>query len=155
MSARTPRCCLGAMNGCTTDRISVRLLYARNEKWSVSGSGEEVDLEARRRAIDAEQKVAAAEEAARAEAQRIAADKEAEREKRLAAQRKRQDAEAKARYAKQKAEEEAAAAEKLARLRAACAGVYKKTVDKKIKDLTVGEEQQVRACQAAGLYPPL
>jgi hypothetical protein len=39
-------------------------------------------------------------------------------------------------------------------IRAACSAVYKDTADKKIRDLTVKEEQQVRNCQALGLYPP-
>jgi tetratricopeptide (TPR) repeat protein len=37
---------------------------------------------------------------------------------------------------------------------ATCGRVYQATSDKKIKDLTIREEQQVRACQALGLYPP-
>jgi hypothetical protein len=40
------------------------------------------------------------------------------------------------------------------RARAACVVIYRNTVDKKISDLTVREEQQVRACQALGLYLP-
>lgn len=48
---------------------------------------------------------------------------------------------------KQKAEEQA-------KVRAACQQAYNKTADKKVADLTVREEQQVRACQALGLYPP-
>ena len=39
-------------------------------------------------------------------------------------------------------------------IRAACSAVYKSTADKKIRDLTVKEEQRVRNCQALGLYPP-
>jgi hypothetical protein len=39
-------------------------------------------------------------------------------------------------------------------IRAACSAIYKNTSDKKIRDLTVKEEQQVRNCQALGLYPP-
>jgi hypothetical protein len=38
--------------------------------------------------------------------------------------------------------------------RATCSAVYRNTADKKVGDLTVKEEQQVRACQALGLYPP-
>lgn len=33
-----------------------------------------------------------------------------------------------------------------------CPGVYKETADKKVADLTVKEEQQVRACQVIGMY---
>lgn len=39
-------------------------------------------------------------------------------------------------------------------IRAACSAIYKNTADKKIRDLTVKEEQQVRNCQTLGLYPP-
>jgi hypothetical protein len=35
-----------------------------------------------------------------------------------------------------------------------CAVIYRNTAEKKLGDLTVKEEQQVRACQVAGLYPP-
>jgi len=41
-----------------------------------------------------------------------------------------------------------------AELRARCAEVYKATIDKKINDLTVREEEQVKACRTLGLYPP-
>ena len=39
-------------------------------------------------------------------------------------------------------------------IRAACGVIYQNTADKKISDLTVKEEQQVRRCQGLGLYPP-
>jgi hypothetical protein len=39
-------------------------------------------------------------------------------------------------------------------IRAACSAIYQNTADKKTRDLTVKEEQQVRNCQALGLYPP-
>ena len=41
-----------------------------------------------------------------------------------------------------------------AELRARCAAVYEATIDKKMSDLTVREEEQVRACRTLGLYPP-
>jgi hypothetical protein len=41
-----------------------------------------------------------------------------------------------------------------AKIRALCSGVYIKTIDTKVRNLTVREEQQVRTCQALGLYPP-
>jgi hypothetical protein len=41
-----------------------------------------------------------------------------------------------------------------AKLRANCRAVFTATADKKVKDLTVREEQAVRACQALGMYPP-
>jgi hypothetical protein len=40
------------------------------------------------------------------------------------------------------------------KLRATCAAVYQNTADKRMGDLTVKEDQQVKACQALGLYPP-
>ena len=43
--------------------------------------------------------------------------------------------------------------EKMA-VRKACQTVYDATADKKLVDLTVREEQAVRDCQKAGLYPP-
>ena len=39
-------------------------------------------------------------------------------------------------------------------LRADCLGIYKKTAHKKVSDLTVLEEENVRACQAIDWYPP-
>jgi hypothetical protein len=58
--------------------------------------------------------------------------------------------------AKQKAEEkeEANAAFERRKIRVACSTIYRNTADKKLKDLTMKDEQQVRACQALGLYPP-
>lgn len=49
---------------------------------------------------------------------------------------------------------EAQAAEQRRKVRAACSDTYQKTADKKVADLTVLEEQQVRACQAFSMYPP-
>ena len=91
-------------------------------------------------------------EAAQAQAKKDAAD--AARRKRLAAEQKKKQADLNAREAKERAEEEAKAAEERGRVRAACSAAYQKTADKKLKDLTVKEEQQVRACQALGLYTP-
>jgi hypothetical protein len=56
--------------------------------------------------------------------------------------------------AKIKAERNAKDAEDKRKLRANCTVIYQNTIDKKVKDLTVREEEQVRACQALGLYPP-
>jgi len=39
-------------------------------------------------------------------------------------------------------------------IRAACSAIYQSTANKKIADLTVIEEQQVRNCQSRGIYPP-
>jgi hypothetical protein len=79
---------------------------------------------------------------------------DAARRKRLAAEQKRKQAELDARIVKERADEEAKAAEERRKIRLACATIYQNTADKKLKDLTVKEEQQVRACQALGLYPP-
>jgi len=48
----------------------------------------------------------------------------------------------------------AAKAEERRKVRAGCAGLYQSTADKRVGDLTVREQQAVRACQALGLYPP-
>ena len=53
-----------------------------------------------------------------------------------------------------KAIEEAGAADERARVRAACTLAFDTTANKRVGDLTVKEEQQVRACQALNLYPP-
>ena len=90
--------------------------------------------------------------AAEAQAKKEAAD--AARIKRLAAEQKKKDAELNAHIAKARAEEEARNAKERRKVRAACTIIYQDTADKKLKDLTVREEQQVRACQALGLYPP-
>ena len=94
---------------------------------------------------------------AQARADEIQAKEDADelaRRKRIEAEQKKKDAERDARIARSRAEEEAKAAEERRRVRTACSGIYQNTVDKKVKDLTVGEEQQVRACQGLGLYPP-
>ena len=86
------------------------------------------------------------------QAKKDAAD--AARRKQLAAEQKRKQAELDARIAKERADEGAKAAEERRKIRAACSTIYQNTADTKLKDLTVKEEQQVRACQALGLYPP-
>ena len=100
-------------------------------------------------------------EAQEAERQRIADEQqakkdalEAARQKRLAAERRKKQADEDARYAKIRAEIRAKEAEEQAKIRLACAAIYKATSDKKMGDLTVKEDQQVRACQSLGLYPP-
>jgi hypothetical protein len=86
------------------------------------------------------------------QAKKDAAD--AARRKRLAAEHKRKQAELDARIAKERADEEARTVEERRKIRAACSTIYQNTADMKLKDLTVKEDQQVRACQALGLYPP-
>lgn len=90
--------------------------------------------------------------AAEAQAKKDAAD--AARRKRLAVEQKKKDDELNARLAKQRAEEEAKTTEERRQIRAACALIYRNTADKKVVDLTVKEEQQVRTCQALNFYPP-
>jgi hypothetical protein len=149
----------GKVNGCRTEIIKASLLLAQNMKVRIDGvTGERVDLQQQLREIGQKRE---AEAAARAEQERIAAEEQAKkdtadaaRRKRLAAERKKKDAELDVQLAKHRAEEEAKAAEERQKIRAACALIYRNTVDKKITDLTVREEQQVRACQALGLYPP-
>src|ERR1035438_10531848 len=118
----------GKVDGCKADIIKASLLTAENSKVRINGvTGERVDLEEDRRKINAQR------------------DAEAARQKRLAAERD-------ARIAKDRADSDAKAAEERRKIRAACAAIYKNTADMKIKDLTVKDEQQVRACQALGLY---
>ena len=56
--------------------------------------------------------------------------------------------------AKKDAAEEAQAVKERHRVREACAAIYRTTSNMKVSDLTVKQEQQVRACQALDLYPP-
>lgn len=150
---------VGKVEGCKTEIIKASLILAENSKTRIDGvTGDRVDLEKQLRELNIKHE---AEAAAQAEEERKAAEQQAKkdaaeavRRKRLAAEQKRKDAELDARIAKRKEEEESKAAEERRRVRAACSGIYQNTVDKKVKDLTVGEEQQVRACQALGLYPP-
>ncbi len=89
-------------------------------------------------------------DAARNESRLIFGPERAKKEAAEAARRKRVAAE------RRQHEEDAAAqaAEQRRKVRAACAVTYQSTADKRVSDLTVREEQQVRACQALGLYPP-
>jgi hypothetical protein len=143
---------VGKVDGCRTEKIKATLLSAENSKVRIDGeTGERVDLVAERKA----------QEAAEAERRRIEegeqAKKEAEdatRRKRLTADRKKREADEQARYERAKAVEEVKAAEERAKVRTACALLYEKTANKKIGDLTVKEEQQVRSCQLLGLYRP-
>jgi hypothetical protein len=153
----------GRMDGCGEETITVALLQAENSRFRINGlTGERIDLQKQRESearAKAEQERIAAEE--RAENDRATAEEQTKkdaaqaiRQKRLAAERKRKQAEESAREAKVQAEQDAKEAEARAKIRAACNTIYRNTVDKKIKDLTVREEQQVRTCQGLGLYPP-
>jgi hypothetical protein len=132
----------------TVEIASVQLAFAENSKLQIDGlSGERVDLEKQRHELaEAERKDA------EAHARKSAID--AARRKRAAAEQKKTDAERDARIAVSRAEREAVAAEERRKIRANCTTIYSNTIDKKVKDLTVREEQQVRACQVLGLYPP-
>jgi hypothetical protein len=153
----------GRVDGCRVETIKATLVGAENSRVRFDGvTGTRIDLEKQR----------AEEAAAKTEQERIAAEKQAEldrialnaeakrdaaeaaRQKRLAADRRKKQAEEDARYAQAKAEQDAKEADERRKIRAACSVIYEKTAEKKIRDLTVREEQQVRACQALGLYPP-
>lgn len=160
---------VGKVDHCKTEIIRARLILAEDSKTRIDGvTGEPLDLKKELLEIKAKREVEAA---AQAEQERRAAEAEAEekrkaaeaqakddaaeaaRRKRLAAEQNRKQAEAAARQTKIKTEEDARAAEERRKIRAACTVIYKNTIDKKVKDLTVREEQQVQACQALGLYP--
>jgi hypothetical protein len=161
---------VGKVDRCKAEVVTARLLVAENSKTHIDGvSGERVDLEKQLQVLKTKRD---AEAAAQAEADRKAAEAQATkdaaeaeqkakrdatetaRQKRLAAERKQKEAEDATRRAKINAEEDAKAAEERRKIRAACTTVYQNTIDKKVKDLTVREEQQVRACQTLDLYPP-
>jgi hypothetical protein len=172
---------VGKVDGCKTEIIKASLLLAENSKTRIDGvTGERIDLEKELQELKAKREAEAAAQAeeeqkafeaqarkdapeAAAQARKDAAEAaararkdaaEAARRKRLAAERKQKQKDADARYTEMKVEEDAKAAEERRKLRAACTVIYQNTVDKKVKDLTVREEQQVRECQALGLYPP-
>jgi hypothetical protein len=151
------------VEGCVTDKVQTTLVSAENSKVRVNGvTGERIDLERQRAdaaAAQAERERIAAEE--QAERTRVAAEEqakedvaEAARQKRLAAEAKKKQADEDARAAKIRADRDAKEAEERQKIRATCTIVYQNTIDTKLKDLTVRQEQQVRACQALGLYPP-
>jgi hypothetical protein len=139
---------VGSVQGCYTDKIHVTLLSAENVYTKVDGpTGEKVDLD--KEMADAEDR-----------ARRLDEDKKAEQTKRQAAEAKdaaamaakeKQDAAAEA---KARAQREAAKLEAIRRAKLACIQIYKDTADKRVGDLTVKEEQAVRACQNLGLYSP-
>ena len=150
---------VGKVDGCTTEIIRASLVAAENSTVRINGqTGERVDVELELQQIKAKRE---AEAAAEAERQRIRAEAkakaDAEEEKRLAAEAKeeaRKEALENARLTKLRAIQAAKDAEERRRIRAACSAIYRSTADRKVSDLTVKEEQQVRACQALGLYPP-
>jgi hypothetical protein len=124
----------GKDSGCVLQEFNASILTAENRKFRINvATGERIDLEKQR------------ELAAEAQAKREAIEEA--HQKRLAAEQKKKNDALAAQKAAQKAEE-------MRKIRDNCTTIYQNTVDKKVKDLTVGEEQQVRACQALGLYPP-
>ena len=139
---------LSEVDGCHVEVITARLLFAESFTTRIEGAeAERVDFEKRLQEIKVKLE---ADAAAQAEQKRKAAEVQAKkdavedaRRERLAAERKRKQA-----------EEDAQAAEQRRKIRASCAVIYKNTVNKKVSDLTVGEVQQVQACQAVGFYPP-
>jgi hypothetical protein len=136
------------VKGCSVEIVKIVLLSAESEKTTIVGTNTEpLDLTNQLKAIQAPKDVEAQEQAKKDAA-------EAVRQRRLAAERRKKGAEDQARYAKAEAEEQAKVAEERQKIRAACAIIYQSTVDKKISNLTVREEQQIRACQALGLYHP-
>jgi hypothetical protein len=150
---------VGKVDGCDTEIITAKLVFAENSKTRIDGvSGETIDLENQLQEITKQREAEAAlqadqeRQAAEAEAKKAAA--EAERRRRLAAEGKRKEAEEVARQAKIRAEQDAKAAAERARVRAACASIYKATADKKLSDVTVKEAQQIEACRTLGMYPP-
>jgi hypothetical protein len=137
---------------CNTETILASLVSAENSHVRINNlTGERVDLDAQRRALETEQRIEAEKEAKKAAA-------EAERRKKIAAERKKRDAEEEARSAKDAAERQSREAREQAReqarLRAACRLIFEKTSDKKVSDLTVREAHDVETCQLLGLYFP-
>src|ERR1035441_168380 len=131
------------VDGCKKEIIKASLVIAANSTVRINGvTGERVHLskKEKRRNITAQREA----EAAR-QKQLVA-----ERDARIA--KDRADADAKA--AKDRWDADAKAAEEKRRLRANCMVIYQNTIDRKVEDLTVREEEQVRACQVLGLYPP-
>jgi hypothetical protein len=152
---------IGSVRGCTTEAIDAVITFAQNAKTGeklespikseppdvIAAKAEQYRIAAEERAKkDAEERRRSAERAAAEaadQAKKAAAEgadqakraaAEAEREKRLAAEQKKKDAALKA------------------QIRAFCAVVYHDTANKKVSDLTVTQEQDVRWCQREGLY---
>jgi anti-sigma28 factor (negative regulator of flagellin synthesis) len=167
----------GKVDGCHSDSIAAKLVAAENANIRIDGAtGERIDLTAKREAeqlareaeianrterIRAAAQAQAEEEAAEAETERLAAEAEAKnaavvaaKRKRLLAEQKKRDAEQHALNLKRIAALKAEIAIELQRARAVCAESYRNTSEKKLKDLTVKEADQIRRCQSADMYPP-
>lgn len=167
----------GKVDGCHSDSIAAKLVVAENAIIRIDGAtGERTDLKAKREAerLAREAEIAdraerirvaaqaqAEKEAAEAETKRLAAEAEAKnaavaaaKRKRLMAEQKKRDAEQHALNLKKIAELKAEIVIELQRARAVCAESYRNTSDKKLRDLTVKEAEQIRRCQSADMYPP-
>lgn len=167
----------GKVDGCHSDSIAAKLVVAENAVVSIDGAtGERIDLKAKREAerLAREAEIAdraerirvvaqaqAEKEAAETEAKRLAAEAEAKnaavaaaKRKRLMAEQKKMDAEQHALNLKRIAALEAEIVIEFQRARAVCEESYRNTSDKKLKDLTVKEAEQIRRCQSADMYPP-
>jgi uncharacterized membrane protein len=137
---------VGKVDGCKTEIIKTSLIFADGiampsfRAIHIDGVYERIDFTNQLQELKVKHE---AEAAAEAQAQAI-------RDAALAARQKREEAEEAARQKR----EEAAAAFKRRKARAACTVIYHNTIDKKVNELTVREEEQVRACQALDLYPP-
>lgn len=149
------------VDGCEVELVRAQLVEARSPETSIDNTGivhEDIDfrkeLEAIRLIRDQEELIQAAELERLQEINRKEAQKEALRQKRLADERRKRRTEEAARAARQREIEAAAAAEERRKIRSACLQIYKATADRRVSSLTVREEQQVRACQSLGLYPP-
>jgi hypothetical protein len=120
----------GKDGGCVLEQLVASILTAENKNLRINVvTGERLDLVKQRElATEAQAKQDTIEEA---------------HQKRLAAEQRKKNAA----LAAQKAEE-------MRKLHDNCTTIYQNTVEKQVKDLTVREEQQVRACQVLGLYPP-
>ena len=158
---------VGKVDGCRSESISAHLLLAESFTVRIDGvTGERVDLEEQARKTKAKEEEQARkakdeEDAKAAEAARIQAERDADaaaRKKRIAEAQKKKQAEDNAALARYRAEREDIEAKRAndeaEQVRAACAEIYRNTADKRVGNLTVKEEQQVRACQALGFYQP-
>jgi len=132
---------VGKADGCKAEIIRASLVLAENSRLRIDGTtGQRVDLQKQLQELKEERE---AEASVQAETERKAAEARAE------AKAKTDAAEA----ARRKREEAEAALERR-KARAACRAIYRSTIDKKVNELTVREDQQVRACQALDMYPP-
>lgn len=154
---------VGKVRGCRAEGIKAQLLLAESRNLRINiATGERTNLIAERKAEEAaskERRRVEAEKAAvatAAEVERLKLQAAEGRKRALADETKRRKrlAEEEARAKRAREVREAAEAEERIRLRSACSKIYEKTADKRIADLTVREEQQVRACQALGIYSP-